>query len=183
MRIVSHKMTSDSPSTNDSEKEKRFVPRQDAANTAIYASSFLVYQSAMRMITHWKDQGVHTAKETIEVARHYIQQYPALKTFLYSTALLSAVPIGIFSLCFGISLMISIGTAIAGVLVVQSSVALIGMSILVPVEIGIVCLAGGATLLLQGTGAQKLLDYPEKVMTRYESFLVKENSQDTIVME
>jgi hypothetical protein len=177
-------MASHTPATNSSEREeKRFVPRQEAANTAIYASSFLVYQSAMRMVGNWKDQGVHTARETIEVARHYIQQYPALKTFLYSTALLSAVPVGIFSLCFGISLMISLGTAIAGVFVVQSSVALIGMSILVPIEIAIVCLAGGATLLLQGTGAQKLLDYPEKVMTKYESFLVKEKSQDTIVMD
>ena len=143
-------------------KDKRYLSRKDT-NSAIYASSYFVYQTASTVIQNLKSKGQESTKVAIEVSKRYMEQYPACRTFVYTTAVLSAIPITIFSLCFAVSFMVSLGTAMAGVFLVQGSVAFIGLSILIPVEIGIVCLAGGATLLLRGTGAYKLLEYPDLV--------------------
>jgi hypothetical protein len=161
--------------------ERRFVS-STSSTFSTYASSFLVYQTATRIMAEVKCQGSESIRQTIQVAKRYMQQYPALRTFMYSSALLSILPVGIFTICFAVSLMVSMGTALAGVFLVQSGIFFIGMTVLVPVEIGILCLAGGAALLLNGTAAKKYLEYPERVINKYESFLIKEESNDTLVM-
>jgi hypothetical protein len=155
-----------------------------STNAAVfYQSSFIVYHTAINALTTLKQAGTKSARETLQVAKQYMEKYPSLGMFVYSTALLSAIPVGIFSLCFATSLLISIGTAAAGVVMVQSTMFLIGLTVLVPIEIGIVAVAGGATLLLQSVGSPNLIEFPQKVVSKYESFLVEEPiGEDTLIM-
>jgi hypothetical protein len=162
------------PSTTQPMKEQRF--------TRVYASSFIVYQTALKILLNIKSQSIETSRQTIQVAQQYMQQYPTLRTFLYSSVILSIVPVGIFSLVLVSTLLLSIGTAMTSIFLVQSGVFFVGMTMLVPVEIGIFCIAGGAALLVKSTGTERFLEYPQKVMNKYESFLIREESDDTIVM-
>ena len=158
--------------------------KQKPTNSAVfYQSSFIAYQTAVNALATLKQTGTKSARETLQVAKQYMEKHPALGMFVYSTALLSAIPVGIFSLCFVTSLLISIGTAAAGVVMVQSTMFLIGLTVLVPIEIGVIAVAGGATLLLQSVGSPNLIEFPQKVVSKYESFLVEEpSSENTLII-
>lgn len=58
-----------------------------------------------------QNQTVSKAREAIGSVAKYINKSPSVKTFVYSTAILSAIPVGIFSIFIGITMAFSICTA------------------------------------------------------------------------
>lgn len=75
-------------------------------------SSALALSSTIRQTLEMtKANTMQLAHSAFTAANVYMIKYPALKTFVYATAGLSLAPVGIFSLCVGVSLCVSIFTA------------------------------------------------------------------------
>ena len=80
--------------------------RQTDTSSALALSSTISQTLEMT-----KANTMQLAHSAFTAANVYMIKYPALKTFVYATAGLSLAPVGIFSLCVGVSLCVSIFTA------------------------------------------------------------------------
>ncbi|KAJ3314575.1 hypothetical protein HDV04_006114 [Boothiomyces sp. JEL0838] len=152
-------------------------PQNETLHPTVYVSMVLVYRMAKQMLVDSRHQSIQVAKDTLKMYNEYLQKYPALKTFVYTTGALSIVPVGIFTVFFVFSLLFSISTAVIGVLIVQASLAFLGLTVLVPVEIGILFVAGGTTMVYQTVKNTDI-----KVVKHYESLLIKEKEDDDDIM-
>ncbi|KAJ3270232.1 hypothetical protein HDV01_000449 [Terramyces sp. JEL0728] len=152
-------------------------PQNEAFHPTVYVSMLLVYRMAKQMLVESKSQSMQVAKDTLKLYNEYLQKYPALKTFVYTTGALSIVPVGIFTVFFLFSLLFSISTAVIGIVIVQASLAFLGLTVLVPVEIGILFIAGGTTMVYQTVKNTDI-----KVVKHYESLLIKEKGDDDDIM-
>ena len=76
----------------------------------------------------------------------YVQEYPLVRTFVYTTGALSAIPVALFSVYVAMTLLGSVVTAILGVILLEGGMITFGLAVLVPIEFCILTIAGGATV-------------------------------------
>ena len=136
--------------------------------------------NTLKVLSLSKSFGKQAITTTLQYSHQLIQLYPSLKTFVTTTILLSIIPVGIFSMFLTISFLMSTLTALGGLLVVQGTVFLIGMSILIPVELGIVILAGSLSLLFKRK--QITIVNNNNDLSVYKS-PIKESDEMTLILE
>jgi hypothetical protein len=154
---------------NDPDQQPPVTPNQ----AAVYATTYMVYYSAIQAVKSVKDQGIRSLGDALKYSSQYLQKYPSLKTFIYTATALSVLPISVFSVFIGSSLIVSIITAAIGIMVVQSAAIAVGLSVLVPIEIGVLCIAAGSTILLRARGSHnKLLKGQPPATSKFSSCLL-----------
>ena len=150
---------------------------QDQIQPALNYSMLI---NTIKTVTSAQRTGVAAVQSTLKLSLQFLQKYPSVKTFVYSTCALSVVPVGIFSMFLVASFCVSVCTALAGLFVVQGTVFLVGLSVLIPVEIGIVCLAGGLSVIFRNN--QYFQKESQQLESVYTSALTQNDKPDEMTM-
>ncbi|KAI8995991.1 hypothetical protein BC832DRAFT_595685 [Gaertneriomyces semiglobifer] len=120
---------------------------RDLTNDQVAASAQLAFQS-LRTTAHTVTSHLTLlTSHSLTLVQTYIQRYPSLQTFLYTTAILSALPVGCFAVWVALSTAATVFIAALSAFVVESGLIAIGFTVLLPVECVILSIAGGAALL------------------------------------
>ena len=167
----------------ESTTRKRLLSEEMQPDQLQAPVNYSILLNTIKTVTSAQKSGILAVQSTLKFSFQLLQKYPSVKTFVYSTCALSAVPVGIFSMFLVASFCVSVCTALAGLFVVQGTVFLIGLSILIPVEIAIVCLAGGISVLFRNN--EYLRERSQQLESVYTSTLTQQDKKDemTLILE
>ncbi|KAJ3215011.1 hypothetical protein HDU67_000964 [Dinochytrium kinnereticum] len=125
----------------NAEVASMLLARDQAADSLAHAvgsirSGFFATANGIRDVSH----------HLLILIRLYAMRNPTFRIFLLLAGILSILPVSVFAFFAVTTLLGSLVTAVLGLLFVEGSLLGLGLAILLPIEAGILVVAGGAAL-------------------------------------